>query len=136
MRRTKPLRLLLILFALLLGLLLLISCEPQDERIGAGSNRSMPNGDAEAGRELLSAWGCGSCHHIPGVVGAKAYVGPPLDAWAERQFIAGTLENTPENLIYWIMNPQDVEPGTAMPDTGVSEPTARDMAAYLYTLEP
>lgn len=34
----------------------------------------------------------------------------------------------------WVMNPQAVEPGTAMPDLGVSEPEARHIAAYLYTL--
>ena len=135
MRQTAPVRLRLITFGAVL-LLVLISCEPRDERTGARAIRSVPTGNAENGRELLAAWGCGSCHHIPGVVGAKAYVGPPLDAWAERQFIAGTLENTPENLIYWIMDPQEVEPGTAMPDTNVPEATARDMAAYLYTLRP
>jgi hypothetical protein len=32
------------------------------------------------------------------------------------------------------MDPQAVEPGTAMPDTGVPERTARDIAQYLYTL--
>jgi cytochrome c1 len=32
------------------------------------------------------------------------------------------------------MNPQSVEPGTAMPNLNVNEAAARDMAAYLYTL--
>ena len=31
--------------------------------------------------------------------------------------------------------PQAMEPNTAMPDVGVDEATARDMAAYLYTLD-
>jgi cytochrome c2 len=127
------LRLALVGFFLVLSL---IACEPLDERTGAQPVRGVPGGNVENGRELLSAWGCGACHRIPGVVGADALVGPPLDAWSERQFIAGTLENSPDNLIYWIMHPQEVEPGTAMPDTNVPESAARDMAAYLYTLEP
>lgn len=123
-------------FLCMAAILALTACEPRDARVGAQPVRSIPAGDPETGRALLSTWGCGSCHHIPGVVGAKAYVGPPLDAWSERQFIAGTLENSAENLMHWIMNPQEVEPGTAMPDTDVPEGAARDMAAYLYTLEP
>jgi cytochrome c1 len=35
-------------------------------------------------------------------------------------------------LIKWIRNPQQIEPGTAMPDLGVSEDEAGDIAAYLY----
>jgi cytochrome c1 len=61
-------------------------------------------------------------------------VGPPLDAWAEREFIAGSLPNEPDALIDWIVNPQAIEPGTAMPTLGVTPEEARDMAAYLYTL--
>jgi cytochrome c1 len=123
--------------ALAVSLALLVSaCEPNDARTGAQPNRSISGSDVEAGRKLLSDWDCGSCHRIPGVVGANAYVGPPLDAWSERQYIAGTLVNNPENLMDWIMNPQEVEPGTAMPDMDVTEEAARNMAAYLYTLKP
>jgi cytochrome c2 len=91
-------------------------------------------GDPEQGREELLVYGCGACHHIPGVPGADATVGPPLENWANRYFIAGALANTPDDLIRWIRNPQDVEPGTAMPDLDVTEQDARNMAAYLYTL--
>jgi hypothetical protein len=61
-------------------------------------------------------------------------VGPPLTSFANRSYIAGQLVNSPDNLIRWIMDPQGVEPGTAMPDLGVIPEVARDMAAYLYTL--
>ncbi|HEX7088495.1 MAG TPA: c-type cytochrome [Longimicrobiales bacterium] len=94
----------------------------------------VPGGDAERGAALLAAYGCGACHAIPGVRGADALVGPPLTGWAERRYIAGSLVNTPENLMRWIMTPQAIEPGTAMPDLGVGEAAARDMAAYLFTL--
>ena len=48
---------------------------------------------------------------------------------------AGQLVNSPDNLIRWIVDPQTVEPGTAMPNLGVILAVARDMAAYLYTLQ-
>ena len=92
------------------------------------------NGDPQRGVASLQAYGCGACHVIPGVPGAVSYVGPPLDAWAERHYIAGSISNTPENLIRWLREPQTVEPGTAMPNLGVTEQAARDMRAYLYTL--
>lgn len=93
-----------------------------------------PAGDVEQGRIALARYGCGSCHHIPGVVGATAYVGPPLDAWAERSYIAGSLPNEPAYLEEWIRYPQAIEPGTAMPNLEVTAEEATDMAAYLYTL--
>ena len=54
--------------------------------------------------------------------------------FARRAYIAGQLPNDPENLVRWIQDPQGVEPGTAMPNLGVTAAVARDMAAYLYTL--
>jgi cytochrome c len=57
---------------------------------------------------------------------------PPLHRFYQRSFIAGRLPNTEDNLIRWIQDPQQVEPGTAMPDLGVTEDEARDIAAYLY----
>lgn len=91
-------------------------------------------GNIRAGKALLQAYGCGSCHTIPGVPDANGLVGPPLYFWARRTYIAGELPNTPDNLVKWIEAPPSVEPGTAMPTLGVSEQQARDMAAYLYTI--
>jgi cytochrome c2 len=96
---------------------------------------TVPGGDAERGRLLVSAYGCGSCHIIPGISGADGVVGPPLTDWAGRQWIAGNLWNEPGNLIAWLHDPQAIEPGTAMPSQGVTEEEAAHMAAYLYTLD-
>lgn len=95
---------------------------------------AVPGGDPDAGRRLLDNYGCGECHVIPGVAGADSWTGPPLTEWAARRFIAGALPNTPENLMLFIMDPDSVEPGTAMPDLGVDTAAARHMAAYLFTL--
>ncbi len=83
---------------------------------------------------ILRQYGCGACHAIAGVPGADGRVGPPLTGIGERVYIAGTLPNTEENLVRWIMDPQAMRPGTAMPDVGVNEVHARIMAAYLYSL--
>jgi cytochrome c1 len=44
------------------------------------------------------------------------------------------LRNTPENLVHWVQHPQSVVPGNAMPEMGITEAQARDIASYLYTL--
>ena len=73
-----------------------------------------------------------ACHTIDGVPGAHGLVGPPLDGIALREFIAGELPNTPQNLMRWIQHPRQVEPHTVMPEMGVTEQDSRDIAAYLY----
>src|SRR5215831_17190165 len=88
---------------------------------------AVPTGDAEAGRAKIESYGCGSCHEIPGVPNADAQVGPPLNRFGDRSFIAGELANTPENLVMWIMHPGQVEPGTAMPDLGVTKEDAENI---------
>lgn len=102
----------------------------------SGVSRSTPDpaGDAEAGRRALSQYLCATCHRIPGVTGANKHVGPPLDGIGSRKYLAGVLTNTPENMIRWLQGPQQVDPLSAMPDLGVREQDARDMAAYLSTL--
>ncbi|MGA7158752.1 MAG: hypothetical protein WBY53_18040 [Acidobacteriaceae bacterium] len=92
------------------------------------------NADPAQGKVLLQSYGCGSCHTIPGIATAHGMVGPPLFYFSRRTLIAGELPNTPDNLIRWIQNAPAIEPGTAMPDLGVSQGNAKDMAAYLYTL--
>lgn len=102
---------------------------------GEGERREVPEGDPIEGRALIRSYGCHSCHTIPGVAGADALVGPPLIRWQRRVYIAGRVANTPENLVQWIMHPRSFDERTAMPDMGVSEPHARSIAAYLFTLD-
>ena len=90
--------------------------------------------DAARGRVALHQYACPTCHEIPGIVGADNAVGPPLGGLASRTYLAGVLPNTPDNLVAWLRDPKAVVPGTAMPDLGVAESDARDMAAYLATL--
>ena len=99
-----------------------------------GGYQSAMSGNPVVGKALMQSYGCGSCHVIPGIRTAHGMVGPPLLYYSRRTIIAGELPNTPANLMAWIKNPVAIEPGTAMPDLGVTDSQARDMAAYLYTL--
>ena len=76
------------------------------------------SGNAQHGKKLIEAYGCGACHMIPGVHEANGLVGPPLIYFSRRTMIAGELPNTQENLVRWVEHPRQVEPKTAMPDLG------------------
>ena len=119
--------------ALFVLLLLLCACDRKQERFQAAAQLT-GGGNAEAGMDDLRKYGCSGCHTIPGIEGAQGLVGPPLNQFAERVYIAGRLPNTPENLMLWIQKPQQVVPNNAMPDMGIGEQDGRDIAAYLYTL--
>jgi cytochrome c2 len=90
-------------------------------------------GDPRRGESMFIQYGCGSCHAIKGVRTATGSVGPPLDGIAVRTIVAGKLANRPENMEKWIRDPQQVSPGTAMPDLNVGGEDARDITAFLYT---
>jgi cytochrome c2 len=114
--------------------LLLAGCTTVQAQSSMGANRVLA-GNPVAGQVALQTYGCHSCHLIPGVTGANSLVGPPLIGWAERSYIAGSLPNEPAYLVEWIRFPQAIEPGNAMPNLGVTEEDALNMAAYLYTLQ-
>jgi cytochrome c2 len=101
---------------------------------GAGAARiDVAGGDASRGAQLVDAYGCGACHTIAGIKGADATVAPSLEDFADHRYIAGRLPNNLPNLLRWLEKPQAVDPGTLMPNLGVAEPQARDLAAYLYS---
>ncbi|HEY0513490.1 MAG TPA: c-type cytochrome [Thermoanaerobaculia bacterium] len=95
---------------------------------------AMTGGVPAHGKEVIRTYGCVSCHTIPGIDGARGQVGPSLAGIAARTYLAGKLPNQPANMIKWIRQPQEVSPGTAMPELGVTEQDGKDIAAYLYTL--
>ena len=87
---------------------------------------------AERGREVFLQGPCALCHTIRGTQ-ALATIGPDLTHVASRTTIAGGfLENTRGNLAGWILNPQNLKPGTKMPPTLLE---AEDLHALLDYLE-
>ncbi len=92
-------------------------------------------GDLERGRVVLKTYGCGGCHVIPGVPGARGHVGSALTRWGDRHYLAGNLINNPLNLVEWLKDPEKFAPQTIMPNLDVSEADAWDMARYLFSLK-
>ena len=92
----------------------------------------LPDANAKLGHQAIIDHGCGSCHVIPSVGLATGRVGPKLDDFVNQSYIAGILPNNADNLVKWIRHPEQVNPDTAMPNLGVSENDARNIAAYLY----
>lgn len=111
-------------------LLLITSCQFKSSNILIREKLTL---DPDVGRKLVATYGCASCHRINGVSDNPGNLAPPLKNWKRRKYIAGVLPNTPENLVRWIVAPQKILPGSAMPDYGVTEIEAWEMANYLYT---
>ncbi|HZB63324.1 MAG TPA: c-type cytochrome, partial [Microvirga sp.] len=104
--------------------------DPQDP----SSRLAIAGGEPKEGHALIQAYGCGTCHTIENVRGARGKVGPRLENYAQQHLLAGFLPNTPQNLIAWLIDPVALKPTTGMPAQGVTETEARHMAAYLYSL--
>ena len=114
----------------LVALALLGACEGEE----VPAQLRVIDGSPEFGRALIADYGCTACHAIPGLGAFTGTVGPALDGFGARAYIAGRLPNRPMMLIAWLRDPPAMDPGTAMPALGLTEAEARDVAAYLYTL--
>jgi len=98
------------------------------------SSDQIVQGSPQRGASLVARLGCGACHAIPGIANADGLVGPPLDNIGSRTIIAGLLANTPRNMVSWLKSPQSILPGNAMPNIGLTDRDAGDIAIYLDTL--
>lgn len=119
--------------ALMLSTAMLSACSGSRERQHVAEVTT--GGNADRGADKIRYYGCGSCHIIPGISGASGLAGPPLSGIANRIYIAGVLENKPDNMMRWIENPKAVDDKTVMPNLGVTPQDAADIAGYLYTLQ-
>jgi cytochrome c1 len=90
--------------------------------------------DSDGARALI-AGRCGACHRVPGVAGATGRVGPSLAHIGSQQIIAGFFANNPARLTQWIEHPQQLLPGNAMPEMGLSHAQAVAIVDYLYTMD-
>ena len=103
----------------------------------AGGTSSV-QGDANNGKQLFSSKGCIACHVAPGVPGATGTIGPSLAGIGDptrRPTLTDGGPNTPEHIKVWIQNPQQLKPGTMMPNLGLSDTEASDLTAFLMTLK-
>lgn len=91
---------------------------------------------AEEGRRLFLASGCGGCHAIRGTP-ADGDLGPDLTHVGGRESLAaGILPNTVDALRRWIAHPKDVKPGAKMPSFAMlPEAEIEAIAVYLHGLK-
>jgi mono/diheme cytochrome c family protein len=113
--------------ALLLGV---SGCSQNDVPV----HQRISDGNPERGRLMIGKIGCGVCHEIPGIRGARGIVGPSLAKFGPRALIGGVAPNRPEQLVRWVRDAPSLAPNTAMPSLPLSEDDARHVAAYLYSL--
>ncbi|MBI1682914.1 c-type cytochrome [Caulobacter hibisci] len=97
--------------------------------------RQIVGADPARGLTLIKAEGCGVCHRVPGLKWPRGGVGGSLDSFSSQAMIAGRSPNRPDVLVAWLRDAPAMAPDTAMPASGLSEAQARDVAAYLYTLD-
>ena len=93
----------------------------------SGCTREAP----QAVSRVVDDYGCGSCHTIPGIAGATGRTGPPLVEYGRQVYVAGVAPNTPEMLTRFILDPQAVDPRSAMPDLRLTRAEASLLASYL-----
>ena len=101
----------------------------------SGAPRPVTGGDPARGLAVLEQAGCGACHDVPGLDWPRGTVGGSLRGFAARPLIAGRFPNQPDTLVAWLVNAPALSPETGMPPMPISRAQARDVAAYLYTLD-
>lgn len=95
-----------------------------------------PDNDlARRGRQVFMSTTCFMCHAIRGTR-AMGQVAPDLTHVASRQSLAaGALRNNPGALAAWIVDPQNVKPGTRMPATDLNGEDLQALLHYLGSLD-
>ena len=96
------------LFVPVLLLFLITLASACDVGVGAAKSEAeaLTGASVARGKSAIARYGCGGCHSIPGIEGAQATVGPPLDNIAVRGYLVGYLSNTLVNMVMWIQHPQ------------------------------
>jgi cytochrome c oxidase subunit 2 len=101
------------------------------------SSPAPPNDAAARGALAFRTMTCVRCHTIVGNGDSLApfRAGPDLTHLADRETLgAGILKNTPADLARWLKHPQEVKPGSHMPDEHLSDAQVDDFVAYFGTL--
>jgi cytochrome c oxidase subunit 2 len=115
---------------------LLVVAEPEQkfqEWLDGQRQPARPPGDpvAQRGMQVFVTGPCALCHSVRGT-DAAGQVAPDLTHLGSRATLAaGTLPNSPGHLGGWIVDPQSVKPGNAMPSMSLSPEDLQALLAYL-----
>lgn len=126
---------LLLAALVVVGAALAVGDRLRHSRVARAQAVALTGGNPDHGRLLMVRYGCSTCHAVPGVWPRAKGVGPPLGGLSKRVYVAGILLNTPSNLVAWIIDPREIDPQNAMPKTGITKSEARDVAAFLYSID-
>jgi cytochrome c2 len=108
----------------------LVACDGPPDR-----TPTLGDADAAAGLRLVIEKGCVACHTFPDVKWPRGGLGPSLHGFARQGLIAGRLPNQPGVLMQFVRNAPGLVPGSAMPAITMTDQEARDVTAYLLTLQ-
>lgn len=100
-----------------------------------GPARTIAGADPERGLAAMRRVGCAACHDIPGIDWPRGRAGPSLKGFGASPMIAGRFPNQPEVLTAWLIDAPSLSPETGMPPMPLTEAEARDVAAWLYSLD-
>jgi cytochrome c oxidase subunit 2 len=90
---------------------------------------------AADGRQAFESESCVNCHTIAGT-SANGRFGPDLTHLMSRQTIAsGAVQNTRDNLMKWVDDPDTFKPGCLMPSLHLSSPEISQITDYLMSLK-
>ena len=118
-------------------LIQIVAQEPADfDKWVADQQQAQPvPTEISAGQKRFQMAGCWACHAVRGTR-FNGKIGPDLTHLMSRREIgSGVLDNTPENLKAWVVNPQQSKPGCLMPQSKISGANLDELVAYLETLK-
>ncbi|MBV9174387.1 MAG: cytochrome c oxidase subunit II [Chloroflexi bacterium] len=113
-----------------------VTADPQDQFQAWAQQQAQNATSSNApGEQVYRNNTCVNCHTIRGV-SAMANVGPDLTHMGSRTTLgAGVMDNTRDNLIRWIRDPQAIKPGVLMPSfQSLSDSDLSALADYLESL--
>jgi cytochrome c oxidase subunit 2 len=104
------------------------------ETVSMGGPSTLSAVDAKAGQIVFERQACVNCHTIKGTI-ANGRFGPDLTHLMSRDTLgSGIMQNTQQNLMGWITDPNDTKPGCLMPAMHLTEEQNAQITAYLLTL--
>ena len=106
--------------------------KPGDKVIVDGLMKVYPGAQVQVGDPNAPPPGAPGAPGAPGTRSAQLVRQMKPRLMRQPRTVRAERDNTPDNLVRWISHPQEVDPGNVMPDLGVPDAVARDIAAYLY----
>jgi cytochrome c oxidase subunit 2 len=78
---------------------------------------------------------CAGCHTVRGTDAVGEHAPDLTHIKSRRRLAAGLLTNTPDHLMKWITNAQQLKPGARMPSIALSKSETTELALFLSTLD-